>query len=380
MLVVMTMIHLPGVCGQFLDELFGFVGSADGLVFLSGLLVGIRYSKQISSLGFQRVKTKLHRRAFQIYIAQVSIVLLLILLSVLAPSFAAGWKEFVVSTGEAPLSSAFSSLLLMYQPRYLDILIVFFGLFLVAPYAVRGFHEYRHRVVLCLSVGAWLLAQFFDVGEFAFRAAQSMGMIFYSQSPFNFFAWQLLFVLGIYFGWRKPSVNSSRFVSMIGVTFALTIVFTFTLWRHGYISSSMSASFVELLVAKKNLGFLRIVELLCIAYIVRLFCIYFPKKLQFSWLSLLGRSPIEIYIAHTVILYCTASVRNDWHFSWPIAGQVFATLAVFSFLTLIALIAEKKIFSFSTLFASRKCTEPALQGLPLYEEPPSASIIASQAI
>src|SRR5277367_2597685 len=65
-LVWMTLTHLPTRLSEVVNQPFGFVSSAEGFVFLSGMLVAILYIHKAQEDG-PEVRSKLWKRALKVY-------------------------------------------------------------------------------------------------------------------------------------------------------------------------------------------------------------------------------------------------------------------------------------------------------------------------
>lgn len=332
----MTLVHLPGMLGKLLDQGAGFVGSAEGLVFLSGLILGISSSKKSRKTNFSSVCRQQFRRAARLYVVQCGIVLSLILLANFSPFLSAAWQEFILPSESSMMMSVISTFLSLYHPRYLDILNLFLGFFVLSPLAIYFCLRNQHRLIIIISGVVWLISQFYDpIYTWSNLLAANTGLYFYNQSPFIFFAWQFLFVIGIVCG-SKHQQQFFPIISLRRLLIACAIVAFIFSWRHGYIEMQLSERLNVLLVAKRNLGFARILDLLAIAYLLRYLAMRFPQRLRLAPLSLLGRYPLQVYCWHVVILYMTAPLRTAWHFQWTWQQQAVTTLIVLFVLTLAA--------------------------------------------
>src|SRR5690606_33813805 len=97
-----------------------------------------------------------------------------------------------------------------YQPRYMDVLPLFCGFLLISPLVVSGFLRKPYYLVLFCSVGCWIFAQYYSLSTFLVSLARYLGLPYLNQSPFNFLAWQLLFVLGVFVGLLSTKARAVR--------------------------------------------------------------------------------------------------------------------------------------------------------------------------
>src|SRR5512135_878177 len=67
MLVAITLNHLDTELRVFSDYVFGFVSTAEGFVFLSGLVAGLVYTRRAERCTAEELQRHARRRAGQIY-------------------------------------------------------------------------------------------------------------------------------------------------------------------------------------------------------------------------------------------------------------------------------------------------------------------------
>ena len=102
------------------------------------------------------------------------------------------------------------ALTLQFQPAFMDILPLYVVLLAVLPFVLAGFRSWP--AVRCfVSFALWLAVQFDN--RFALSAYPGPDRVWY----LNPFAWQALFLLGAWFGWR----NLRGGVSWLGESLAL---------------------------------------------------------------------------------------------------------------------------------------------------------------
>ena len=199
--------HVPEThLNHFTPRNFGFSDAAEILVFLSGLASGSVYGRVARQSGLKAASLRVLRRAFEIYLAQIITVIVLLaeisLLAVRQPSLLdhANLAVFVVN----PAETMFQALMLRYSPVDLDPLllmaILHFGLVLILPGMIRW-----PTLVLIASTLVYFLAHWFDWSI----SAYPRGVIY-----FNPLDWQLLYVIGIWWGMKhvkeQPAIPVSR--------------------------------------------------------------------------------------------------------------------------------------------------------------------------
>ncbi len=205
-LVWMTLTHLPTRLSDLVNQPFGFVSSAEGFVFLSALLVGRVYMRQaLENAG--SLRGKLWKRALRVYAYHVS---LLLLAFTFAAAFAvyrhhAALEHLLDFYIAHPAVAIVGSLLLIYCPPLLDILPIYVIFLLASPFAFSIAVKRSWGPVIAGSTIIWLLAQF------GLRAAVQHYVVSVTHLPiplqewgaFNLFAWQWIWIMGMWMGARS---------------------------------------------------------------------------------------------------------------------------------------------------------------------------------
>ena len=138
-LVWMTLTHLPTRFSDFVNQPIGFVSSAEGFVFISALLVGRLYIRDLVQ-NPANVRARLWKRSLKIY--GYHLLMLALAFTVVA--------AFAVHTHKAamtnllnfylahPLVAIVGSVLLLYCPPLLDILPMYVTFLFFTPHAAVG--------------------------------------------------------------------------------------------------------------------------------------------------------------------------------------------------------------------------------------------------
>src|SRR6204780_202897 len=134
-LVWMTLTHLPTRLSELVNQPFGFVSSAEGFVFLSGMLVATLYIHRASE-DSDDVRSKLWKRALRIY--GYHLIMLAMVFTVVA-AFAAHTHRAAIYNLlnfylAHPVTAIIGSVLLIYCPPLLDILPMYVTFLLLTPY------------------------------------------------------------------------------------------------------------------------------------------------------------------------------------------------------------------------------------------------------
>jgi len=256
--------HVPETyLNRFTPKNFGFSDAAEILVFLSGLASGSVYGGVARQSGVAAASLRVLRRALEIYAAQiVTVVILLAEISFLAvrqPSLLdhANLAVFV----EHPAETLFQTLMLRYSPVDLDPLLLMavlhFALVLILPAMIRW-----PTAVLIVSAMVYFLAHWFDWSI----PAYPRGVIY-----FNPLDWQLLYVIGIWWGMKhaeeRPAILKSRFLAGLAVVYLLFSFFITLGWHFHSLEAYVPTAIVRMIypIDKGDLDILRLLHFLALA-------------------------------------------------------------------------------------------------------------------
>jgi hypothetical protein len=305
-LIVMTVDHLPHhPLLRFSRQCFGFVSSAEGFVFLSGLVSAWVYGRVLLKQGPGTLWHRTLQRSRDIYFTH----LLIFTMALLAGHF--GGRQIAGPFADS-WTAWWHGALLIYQPPLFGILpmytvfLAFTALFLIQM--DRG----RTWLVLGVSATLWLAAQW-GVGS-ASHNPQWLQLGF-----FNILAWQLLFVAGAYFGYRKaaglPSpVPASRL--LFGVTIA--VVATLFVLRHQHLLLGIRLIRIHTaLDSWRAINHpLRLINFAAFAYILW----YLPRSIDttlnassaFRFLRFLGRHSLQVFAWSVLLAYTASTFKPSW--------------------------------------------------------------------
>ncbi len=330
MLVLMLLTHLPTRLTSPLGQPLGFVSAAEGFVLLSAYMAGLVYGKLAWSKGTVDMRRAFWRRAGRIYGCQVTTLLFLftviafIGLSLSQPAVT-NLMSFYLQT---PAAAVASSLLLIYQPPLLDILPLYVLFMLVSPWLLSVARRHGWLFVMSLSVAVWLLTQF-GLSEWLYAvtaAALSLSVPYQESGAFSVWAWQLIWVLGLWMGASRHEPAAVPFVfPRWALLLAGMIALTGLLWRHhaGQVPFSGENS-LNLLFDKWQLGPLRLLNLFALLMLVIRFgaplANWLPRQ---RWLETMGAASLPVFCTHLAIVLLVLGVLGDdlerpWELDLPV--------------------------------------------------------------
>jgi hypothetical protein len=322
MLVWIALTHLPTAASTYVNQPFGFVGAAEGFIFLSALFTGRIYFRLASNNGYRKMVMKLWARTVRLYGYHALLLAFAFLVAV--PIASHGDRpglhnllDFYFMAG--PRQAIIEAALLVYRPPLLDILpmyIIFLAeTSLVIPLARR----IGWKPILWTSFAFWVLAQF------GFRAAEHNFMMGYiptripvhEMGSFDLWAWQFLWFVGVWLGvrWAQDNLPIEKWARVAIIPATLIAVFSFIMRRK--VIHGLELGAFEFLFDKWHLGPVRLLDFAAVAALL----IISQRVTRFAAvrpLVLLGQSSLQVFCVH--LLFCfagltlmgNASMLNGW--------------------------------------------------------------------
>ena len=340
-LVFMLLNHLAFTGGLWLVHVnhaeLGFVQDAQGFIFLSGLLVGLIYTRQFLRGEDAAATRKVLRRALVLYGYAVAVILAVL---VAYATLDRSWKFWGPWLGQPQYESGwyFAALMaLLYQPVFMDILPQYVLYLLASPWLIRLVVKGRAVEVATASVLLWLAVQLgahLPVVAGADVLLQSLDPSLALRSGFNPLAWQIVFVGGLLVGattaagrvdWHglfSPDRTLLFKACLAALAFFLVwrVGFTFGVWHE------ITADRFRTHENRQEFGFVFLLNFAALAYAAAWLLIAGPRSshplaraaaaalrrvLTLPFLTLLGRHSLQVYAYHVVLVYALVAV--DWH-------------------------------------------------------------------
>ncbi len=308
MLVLMTLTHMPTMFSLPSGQPFGFVSAAEGFVFLSAYMAGRVYGKRARHDGLEAMQSALRERALKLYLCQLT--LLLLAFTVIAwlgvhnrQGGVTGLLEFFFIDKQAAVVGA---ALLLYNPPLLDILPLYIALMLLSPWLLRRGLRHGWQGVLTISALLWLAEQW-GLGQALHELAVSVSGLpipYKDMGAFHWFAWQALWVVGLWLGTRElPLPRFTLWLVIPAAVYAAGML----LWRHMVGQDPMpGVPAVGLLLDKWSLGPLRVLNFAAVFVLLVSFGPWLKRMLPRPLpLELLGRNSLSVFCAHIVIALFT---------------------------------------------------------------------------
>src|SRR3989441_631068 len=288
---------------QFTLRSVGFFDAADVFILISGYTAGMAYGRAIERQGLLRAGMRIYHRVWQLYVAHVFLFVQFMATvayvvddlnnSIYAEEFRAA--DFLKEPGLAVIKA----LTLQLQPEFMDILPLYIVLLAVLPFVLAGFRLWSAGV-LAASFGLWCAVQLNK--SIALAAYPGPNQVWF----FNPFAWQALFFLGAWCGWRGIQAGipwlTNRWLFRLAVAGALTAFLIHFSWTLHGLYNPFPALFGKVLwplLSKPNLSLLRFANVLVLALLAARLI---PPQAEF----LAGRAarPFVMCGRHSLHVFC----------------------------------------------------------------------------
>jgi hypothetical protein len=318
MLILMTLTHLPTRFSGPFGQPLGFVSAAEGFVFLSAFMAGFIFTKRAVKDGIPAMRQAFLRRALKIYGCHVAMLAFLftIIAAIGISTKQQAIKNLIAFYLNEPVTAVWSSLVLLYNPPLLDILPLYVVFMLLSPWILMVGLRFSWTPVLSFSLLLWICAQF-GLEKEIYQAISAYGGLkvpFSETGAFDLFAWQLIWILGLWLGSRgltQPisAIKLPQFVVGVAVLIGLTCL----VWRHIAGQAPFGADgTLNALFDKWHLGPLRIVNFLALLLLTVRFGPLVTHAFRFQFLEALGAASLPVFCVHLgAVLAALAAVGDN---------------------------------------------------------------------
>jgi hypothetical protein len=343
MLVWIALTHLPTAASSWVNQPFGFVGAAEGFIFLSALFTGRIYFRIAERDGYPAMTRKLWVRTLRLY--GYHALLLAFAFVVAVPIASHGDRPglhnlldfyFIAGAKQAVTEAA----LLIYRPPLLDILPMYIIFLLFTSVVIPLAKSIGWKPILWTSFSFWVLAQF------GFRSAEHTFMMRYiptriplnEMGSFDLWAWQFLWFVGVWLGvrWAGDNLAIETWARRAAIPAVVIAVSCFILRRK--VVHGLALGGLEFLFDKWHLGPVRVLDFVAVAALLIL-SQPVTKMAAIRPLVLLGQSSLQVFCVH--LLFCFAGLTLMGNASMLSGWRQFALLSV----TIAGMLFTAKIFS-----------------------------------
>jgi hypothetical protein len=343
MLVWIALTHLPTGASAWVNQPFGFVGAAEGFIFLSALFTGRIYFRIAERDGYRAMTRKLWARTVRLYGYHALLLAFAFLVAV--PMASHGDRPglhnlldfyFMVGAKQAVTEAA----LLIYRPPLLDILPMYIIFLMLTSIAIPLARRVGWRPILWTSFSFWVLAQF------GFRGAEHTFMMRYiptriplnEMGSFDLWAWQFLWFVGVWLGvrWAQDNLPIETWARRAAIPAVVIAVACFIMRRK--VAHGFELGALEFVFDKWHLGPIRVLDFTAVAALLIL-SQRITKTAAIRPLVLLGQSSLQVFCVH--LLFCFAGLTLMGNATMLNGWRQFGLLSV----TFTAMLSTAKIFS-----------------------------------
>jgi len=334
-LVFMLINHLVFTGGLWLVQInhrnLAFVEDAQGFVFLSGLLTGMVYARKMMKDGYAPARDRIWSRVFELYRYAMGIVLVILALQFLLPQAGDIWTNWLGGTRiDDPLRLAAIATFL-FQPTFMDILPQYIIYMFFAPAIIWLCLQGRWKTVAIISILAWMAAQLglqraltYPLSDWLAGGADSKkeGI----RASFNLLGWQIVFFAGLIAGtltsmkkveWTRVFDPRKDFIAKAALAVCVFFLPLRILTAHGMMPGIVLEKF-GLMEVRADFGPVYLLNFAAVAYGLAWLLIAGPRHenatirriaagltglFSLSFLQLLGRHSLQIYVWHVLIVY-----------------------------------------------------------------------------
>ncbi len=300
-LVAMTINHLPHTpLNTLSSQPTGFVSSAEGFVFLSGLVTGLVYGRTALQRGMKALRARVFARLRLIYIGNAIFLVFAFLTA------KAGITTLGVNV-HPTLRLWVEAMACLITPTYAEILRMYIVFFLLIPTVVWALLRNYVRYVLLISAVLCIIS------------AMGFGMTMLPEAYgyFDLVSWQFLFVTGICFGFQSAQGKLNIRKSAILTAASIVVVSVLFLFRHGrgITGSELASYFAWLKVWRRTLGFGRLIDFTGMAYLVYRFRTQFTKIAITGTgqvFAFLGKHSLQVFVWSVCVCMLVWGINGQW--------------------------------------------------------------------
>jgi hypothetical protein len=255
--------HIPGtIFNKITPWNYGFSDPAEVFIFVSGYANAYVYGRVMEQRGFVVGGAQIVRRAFEAYVAQIFLFVILIG-EVFWLSHGSHALDDVVNIRvlhERPDESILALMQLKFMPVNMNVLPLYVVVLAVSP-AVLWLLRKMPALALALAATVYAAANLFGLNFPSFP---------HGYWYFNPLAWQFLFVLGAWCGLGAAdwvwSLVRSRLVLILAAVYAVSVFVGFVAWNRLNLGAVVP-EWGLYAFGKTNLGVLRLLHFLTLAII-----------------------------------------------------------------------------------------------------------------
>lgn len=315
MLVWMVATHLPTVLPNYTNQPFGFVSASEGFIFLSALFTGRIYFRLAQRDGYTAMRAKLLLRTLRLYGYHALLLGFAFLVAV--PIAARGNRpqlynllDYYFAAG--PKQAVTEAFLLIYRPPLLDILPMYILFLLMTPLILILARRVGWTPILAGSGTIYFLAH---LGvreaehEFVSRVLGAHIPI-NEMGSFDLWAWQFLWILGLWCGvrWAQGNLPVERWSRRVIIPAAILVAVLLPL-RYA-VGRGVELGAFEPMFDKWHFGVVRLINFAAVAALLIRFQ-SLVKPLAVRPLVMLGQASLQVFCVHLLFTFAGLTLLGN---------------------------------------------------------------------
>jgi hypothetical protein len=315
MLVWMVATHLPTILPNYTNQPFGFVSASEGFIFLSALFTGRIYFRLAQRDGYAAMRAKLLLRTLRLYGYHALLLGFAFLVAV--PIAARGNRpqlynllDYYFAAG--PKQAVTEALLLIYRPPLLDILPMYILFLLMTPLVLSLSRRLGWTPILAGSGTIWFLAH---LGvreaehEFVSRVLGTHIPI-NEMGSFDLWAWQFLWILGLWCGvrWAQGNLPVEEWSRWVIIPAAIVVAVLLPL-RYA-VGRGVELGALEPMFDKWHFGVVRLINFVAVAALLIRFQSLL-KPLAVRPLVMLGQASLQVFCVHLLFTFAGLTLLGN---------------------------------------------------------------------
>jgi hypothetical protein len=366
----------------------GYVQDAQGFVFLSGLIIGLLYTRMAARGGLWPIWEKARSRALDLVIYNSIVIGIVIALALVLPHTRTFWFH-MLGIYDQPAVRSISALLMLYQPTFMDILPQYILYIIVSPFLVWAVMRGRWIEVMGGSLVLWFVVQVGLPISVVHHIEQLVGAGapgFKLRTAFNPLAWQIVFVSGLVIGAMVQAgkvdlkrVFPAHRTGPLWLCLGLMALFAYyRLGTNWHFLPEALARRATAMDVRNELSLIYLVNFVATGYAIAWLMISGAEassriargfghglRTLFAWrfLNFIGKHSLQVYAYHVVLVYLV--VWGDWAWGpFDQATKTALTLALVSSLWIPAKIHEWYVASKARAAAPKPALASSKAGGP----------------
>ncbi|MDB6453100.1 OpgC domain-containing protein [Falsirhodobacter sp. 20TX0035] len=368
-LITMTLSHLVLRQEHWVSKIHFrhvmFVESAQGFIFISGLLFGMVQFRRLETRGLPFVWRSSARRAMILWVTTVSLTLALMICRDVLPFGLEAFRNWLGTTGLHDPTRVAAILTLAFQPTFLDILPQYILYLLAAPALLVLIRKGWWPVAAAITAIWWMVSQL----GLMLPVSRAVNRVFATSDgqglrmAFDPMGWQLLFMSGVILGalWVRGDITTDRIFpkDRAWAVAAVAVLLFFAPLRiataNGWLDGDTISSFV-MMEKRADFGPVYLLNFIAAAWLIgwllarggemrspalNIAAGLLQKLVALRPIVCLGRHSLLTYVWHVLLIYTLHYLDRA---VVPLEGSPsnYAIVVLFALLFVPALIAEQR--------------------------------------